>query len=167
MRALAFVAVLMTTPLIPMPLQARWECAHDNKSPAELAEETNEQLFNEAFDVCVRRALLESLPNPADAPPEAFAECNNYLDALSPAVRARNGGRMPPWMDQLMTAHTTKECQRAFRTYLGETEKPAVVKMRRSAARAHRPRPTAMPKATPAPPRSGWSEQLPPWLAPR
>ena len=69
-------------------------------------------------------------------------------------------------MTELVTAHATKECQGAFHTFLSKPEKPAAVGRGGSAAAARPPRPTAMPKATPAQPRSHWSEQLPPWIAP-
>src|SRR5204862_529897 len=59
MRTLRLFPLLFSILAVPTPLQARWESAQDNKPPVELAGMTNEQLFNEAFDVCVRRALLD------------------------------------------------------------------------------------------------------------
>ena len=166
MRTLLLVGLLLLILGDPLPLQAHWENANDNKSPIELAAMTNEQLFNEAFDVCVRRALLESLPNPAEDTPHAVAECNDYLNTMYPFVRERNGGKAPPWMRALLKAHTTKECQSAFRGFLGASDKVAAggKGKRMKAARPHAAAPKR--KATPAPPHSQWHDQLPPWIAP-
>jgi len=164
MRTLYPVSLLILALLIPRPLQARWESAHDNKSSIALAGMTNEQLFNEAFDVCVRRALLESLPNAADEARPALAECNDYLNTVYPFVRERNGGKVPPWMSELVTAHSTKECQRAFRTFLGSTERPAPEGKGDGGEVAQQPRPKKHKAPTPQP---EWNEQLPPWLAPK
>ena len=164
MRTLHLVGLLVILLLTPLPSQARWEGARDNKSSTELAAMTNEQLFDEAFDVCVRRALLESLPS-ADQARSALAECNDYLNTIYPFVRERNGGRVPAWMSELVTAHTTKECQSAFRTFLSKTERPPTEGNEEGAAVAPQHRPTAPKAATPHP-RSHWSEQLPPWIAP-
>jgi len=173
MRTLHLVGALIILLLTAVPIQARWESARDNKSSAELAAMTNEQLFDEAFDVCVRRALLESLPS-ADQARSSLAECNDYLNTIYPFVRERNGGSVPAWMSALVTAHNTKECQAAFRMFLTKTEKPAAEGQREvvdgqggaaEVARPHRPTPT--PKAAPAQPRSHWTEQLPPWIAPQ
>jgi hypothetical protein len=164
MRPLALVGFSMTVLLLAGPLQAHWAGAQDNKSAANLAAETTEQLFDEAFDVCVRRALLESVP---DVTPQSLAECNDYFDAIAAAVRAQHADHVPRWMDELMNAHTTKECQRAVRTYrASQTEKSAVPKRSTPAAAVRRPQAAAMPKTTPKLPRSHWTEQLPPWITP-
>jgi hypothetical protein len=167
-HALVFLIVTLVTPL---PLQARWDGARDNKSPVELAGMTNEQLFNESFDVCVRRALLEGSASAAgEAAPPAAAECNDYMNTVYPFVRERNGGKVPPWMSELVTAHTTRECQHAFRTFLGTTEKPPETKTdsnKTDSAKAATDRhPAPKRKTTKAMPRqpSHWTEQLPPWL---
>ncbi len=155
--------------LTPLPTHARWESTHDNKSSSELAVMTDEQLFNEAFDVCVRRALLESFPN-ADESRAGLAECNDYLNTIYPFVRERNGGRVPAWMSALVTAHTTKGCQAAFHTFLSKTEKPATAAEEGTADDSGGADDGAPPRPQPTPkahhPRSHWSEQLPPWLAP-
>ena len=173
MRTLPLVGALIILLLTAVPIQARWESAGDNKSSTELAAMTNEQLFDEAFDVCVRRALLESLPS-ADQARAALAECNDYLDTIYPFVRERNGGNVPAWMSALVTAHSTKECQAAFRAFLSKSEKPAVENEGEAdagqgdaaeAARSQHPKKPS--NATPPPPRSHWTEQLPPWIAPQ
>jgi hypothetical protein len=167
MRTLYLIVVPIIPLLAPLPVHARWQSARDNQSATALAAMSNEQLFDEAFDVCVRRALLESLPSATDETRRALSECSDYLNTLSPFVREHNGGTVPPWMTELGSAHTTKECQDAFRMFLSKTDKPAAVGQRKRPAAARAPQPAAMPKATPAPPRSPWSEQLPPWIAPQ
>jgi hypothetical protein len=165
MRASHIIGFLMATLVTPIPLQARWDTARDNKSPIELAGMTNEQLFNEAFDVCVRRALLEAPGSTTDDARQASAECDDYLNTVYPFVRERNGGKVPPWMSELVSAHTTKECQRAFRTFLAATERPADDK-HEAPRPAQQHRPEAKRKTPARQPRSHWTEQLPPWLAP-
>jgi hypothetical protein len=165
MRFISLASVLLLSLVNPMPVHARWENAQDNKSAIELAAMTNEQLFNEAFDVCVRRALLESSPSAADDTQHAVAECNAYLDTLYPFVRERNGGKAPSWMSALVKAHATTECQTAFRTFLAQSDKPdADGKVKGAAARRHAAAPKHKP--TPAQARSQWNDQLPPWIAP-
>jgi hypothetical protein len=173
MRTLCVVGLLVLALLAASPSDARWESARDNKSPAALAAMGNQQLFDEAFDVCVRRALLESFPGAAEDSRDALAECNAYFAVLTPVVRERNDGNVPPWMSELLAAHTTKTCQGAFRTFLNKTAKPAPLGPTKAATAAtagavvvQQPRPTARPKPTPAQPHSQWSEQLPPWIAP-
>lgn len=165
MRTSHMIGLLIATLVTPLPLQARWENARDNKSPIELAAMTNEQLFNEAFDVCVRRALLEAPGSPTDEARPAVTECDDYLNTVYPFVRERNGGKVPPWMSELVTAHTTKECQRAFRTFLSATERPGDDK--NEAVEAAPQQPHAKRKTPGQQPRSHWTEQLPPWLAPQ
>ena len=87
MRTLYLVGLLIVPLVVPVAVHARWESARDNKSPSALAAMTNEQLFNEGFDVCVRRALLESLPSGADETRRALAECSDYLSTISTVVR--------------------------------------------------------------------------------
>jgi hypothetical protein len=154
MRTLWLVGLLIVPLLVPRSIQARWESARDNQSPAALAAMSNQELFNEAFDVCVRRALLESFPSATDETRQAIAECNDYLTTLVPVVRERNDGTIPPWMNQIVGARTTAECQDAFETFLHGTEKPTAVSRRKRATAARTPRATAMPKATPVPPRA-------------
>ncbi len=180
MRIRSLIPLLLLF-LHSLPAQARWEGARDNKSSTQLAAMTNQQLFDEAFDVCVRRALLESLPEDSGAQ-HSLTECNEYFSVLTPFVRERNAGKIPPWMNALETAHTTKECQGAFHGFVSKAEKPATAaptpeEAHKAAAesppvadadaaeapRAHRVRPL---KPTPAQPRSHWTEQLPPWVAP-
>jgi len=178
MRTRYLIGLFVILLLHPLPSHARWEGARDNKSSTQLAAMTNQQLFDEAFDVCVRRALLESLPTDSGAQ-QSLTDCNDYFTTLSPYVRERNGGKTPAWMGALETSHTTKECQAAFRTFVSKAEKPAsaspaetpthapvepaVAAGATEIPRAHRVPPL---KPTPAQPRSHWSEQLPPWIAP-
>ena len=97
----------------------------------------------------------------ADETRQALAECNDYLDTIYPFVRERNGGREPAWMSELVSAHTTKECQEAFRTFLTKTGKPRADDQDAGGEAA----PAARKQTAPTP-RSRWTEQLPPWLAP-
>jgi hypothetical protein len=148
MRQLAFTAVLLGALLSPSPLFARWEGTDNNKSVSELEAMSTDELFQEGFDVCTRRALLEGPVNesgePTNPPPPGVSE---YLDTIQQAASEKNGGTVPPWMDQLIHAHTSKQCQRAFRTYLE--------------AKAPKEAPPLKRKRHPI------GTQLPPWLAPR
>jgi len=180
MRTLYLTVPLVILLLGPVPSQARWEGARDNKSSTQLAAMTNQQLFDETFDVCVRRALLESLPSDSGVQ-QSLTECNDYFSVLTPFVQERNGGKTPAWMNALETAHTTKECQGAFHTFVSKPEKPAAggaEAVHKSEPvegqpttdadaaempRAHRVRPL---KPTSAQPKSHWTEQLPPWVVP-
>jgi len=158
------------------PLYARWESAKDNKASVELQGMNNQQLFNEAFDVCTRRAMIERSAQETGEPAEpALGEASGYLNVIYPYVRERNGGSVPAWMSELFTAHTTKECQDAFHTFVNTTRSAAVAPAKPqttgAAAPRHHPEPrrhavVAEHKPTPVPARPQWSDQLPPWLAP-
>lgn len=162
MARLALALVAIATLVAAARAHARWESAQDNKSAAELDTMTTEALFNEAFDVCVRRALLTG-PSDAGGPvPPSAAAASEYLNTVYPFVREKSGGETPPWMSELFTAQTVKECQRAFRTFVSSPES-------RPPKQESKPEPPKEPKekkaAAPRP--GGLSEQLPPWLAPR
>lgn len=153
MKPCGVLAVLLT--LLPaIPAAGRWEGAQDNKPVSDLEQLTTDQLFNEAFDVCVRRALVES----TGAPAATAAEASDYLNTIYPFAREKNGGTNPLWMTELFTAHTTKECQRAFRGFVSDPEKSPAVARKRLKPRTK--------TAISSPRRSQWTEELPPWLAP-
>jgi len=147
------VVLLMMLPMLPA--MGRWESAQDSKSTSGLEELSLDQVFNEAFDVCVRRALLEN----SDAPGVTVAEASEYLNAIYPIVREKNGGAVPTWMAELFNAHTTKECQHAFHGYVSDVEKSPPIAKRNPTRHAK--------AATSGPRRSHWTEELPPWFAPR
>lgn len=137
---------------------ARWEGATDNKSDATLGSMELKALFEEGFDVCVRRAILSSGAKPGQEPDEAVAAANDYLSVIEGHVRDKSGGRLPDWMRALSFARTTKECQAVFRGFVGgemapET-KPAQARpsaaptVARPTAVPTRPRPTPVPTRT-------------------
>jgi hypothetical protein len=141
--------VLMAMLLVPVRLLARWESPDDNKPVAVLEGMNNEQLFNEALDVCVGRALIER-PTQAAEPATATepSAASLYLQTIAGVAADRNGGTVPPWIDILLSAHTGKECQHGLHSFLGGgTAEATHASHRRSRSRAR-------------------SHQLPPWLAP-
>ncbi|HXQ21352.1 MAG TPA: hypothetical protein VN812_06740 [Candidatus Acidoferrales bacterium] len=135
--------------VLPIRSLARWETPADNKPVAVLEGMNSEQLFNEALDVCVGRALVERPPPAADpitAPAPSAASL--YLQAIAGVAAHRNGGTVPPWIDILLSARTGKQCQRGLHSFLGGgTAEAADASLRRSRPRAR-------------------LHQLPPWLAP-
>jgi len=135
--------------LAPNVAAARWEGLKDNKAMPELQAMTDEELFSEAFDVCVYRALqqgpLDSRGEPTKPAPPAATE---YLETIASVARNRNHGKGLRGMQELLEAHTAKKCQRAFRAFVG-TDK----------AQTRRSRAAVMPRQHPR-------SQLPPWLAP-
>lgn len=80
-------------------------------------------LFEEAFDVCVRRAQLAALtPGPEEA--EVLRAAEVYLATIEEVVREASGGRLPQWMRSLSFARTTRDCQAVFRSFLGGETAP-------------------------------------------
>jgi hypothetical protein len=103
--------------LAAAPAFARWEGPSDDKPLTVLQEMDLKALFNEGFDVCVRRAVVASgVPPDTTSPLEAAA--GDYLSIIESVVRDKNRGKMPEWMRALSFARTTKECQSVFRGYL-------------------------------------------------
>ena len=92
----ALVAVWLLALLCPQPLHARWESSKDTKSVTDLEQMTNDQLFDEAFDVCVYHALMKDTAS------------SDYLHSISDAARAKNDGTVPPWMTELLNAQKGK-----------------------------------------------------------
>jgi hypothetical protein len=146
--------------LVPCSVQARWNSKADSKSEEMLESMTDKELFNEAFDVCVRRAMVER--QASDSPgvvANVTADAADYL-ALIARVAAPRPGDAGPSMAQLREAHTVKDCQAAFRTFLASYEEP------------QQPHSTKKPvtrvpkKSNPAAHHGDPREQLPPWFAP-
>jgi len=149
--AVAVVSLVAVLPLRPAVLHARWLSPQDSRSTAELAALAMNDLFNEAFDVCVRRAMLEKDAGRGEARIDAaITEASRYLDAIAAIVTERQGGQTPGWMTEMAAAHTAKTCQQAFRRFLARAP-AAATPARRKATAARRRDP---------------QEQLPPWLAP-
>jgi hypothetical protein len=146
--------------LDPYTAQARWNNKEDNMSEPTLEAMTDQNLFNEAFDVCVRRAMVERQGSDQPGFVTGVSEdAANYLGVIKQVASNRNEGVAPSWMLQLAAAHTVKECQRAFRTFL-------IAQQPRKAPVAKKAAPHVAKKV--ATPRHGnWVEQLPPWFAPQ
>jgi hypothetical protein len=147
---------------------ARWQGPKDNKSFSELRAMSPDELFNESFDVCIRRAMFEKS---AATDPDSATEvtvAGEYLEILDVAAAAQYAGTAPAWMKQLAASHTVKDCQGAFHTYLqGSAPPPAATPTaRRQAARVGAVAPPRRVVRTPKPRISGATEELPPWLAP-
>jgi hypothetical protein len=133
------------------PARARWEGPADNKSEAELAQLDLKALFNEGFDVCVRRAVLSSGAKADEVPDPAIAAAGDYLSIIEAHVRDKNQGRLPDWMRALSFARTTKECQRVFRAFVsGELAPETRPAQAVPTAVATRPRATPVPTRTKA-----------------
>ncbi len=149
-------------------VDARWQGPQDNKSFSELRAMATDELFNESFDVCIRRATLEKS---AANDPESSAEvtvASEYMELLEVASAAQHGGAAPAWMTELVAAHSVKECQRAFHTYLQGTAPPAAATpaARRLTTRPDAAAPPRPVVKTPRPRIGGATDELPPWLAP-
>src|SRR5437773_11920005 len=83
-------------------LYARWEGTQSNRSAADLESMTDQELFNEAFDVCVGRALHEGPPPGSEGevnPGESGASA--YLATIADTLSTRHGGSVPEWMTTL------------------------------------------------------------------
>jgi hypothetical protein len=156
----SIVVVLIGCALVPRSVQARWDSKADNKSPETLEAMTDKELFNEAFDVCVRRAMVER--QASDSPglvANVTTDASDYLDVISEVAGKRHGGR-GPGMPELTEAHTVKKCQAAFRTFLASQENEPQPRPTRKAG------PRVAKKPNPAPHHGDPREQLPPWFAP-
>jgi hypothetical protein len=140
--------------LVSLSVCAAWETPQDNKPDSVLEAMSSQELFNEGLDVCVQRALLARSGEATGTVNPGAVDAAAYLSHIADAVRAQHGGTVPEWMAELVTAETTKECQRAFHSFLEERAPP-------QATKAEPPKP-----ATPRPRRRGLGTQLPPWLAP-
>lgn len=152
--------MLIGCALVPGALQASWDSKEDDKSEATLEAMTDKDLFNEAFDVCVRRAMVERQGSDEPGLITGITEdASTYLGVIDLVASKRNAGVAPSWMLELTAAHTVKQCQGAFRTFLVAQEPPKAPAAKRTA-------PRVASKAT-APRHSDGLEQLPPWLAPQ
>ena len=151
--------MLIAFGLVPGTVHARWNSKEDNKSESTLEAMADQELFNEAFDVCVRRAMIERQASDEPGLVTGINEdASSYLGVISLVASKRNDGFAPSWMLELTDAHTVKKCQAAFRAFL-------VAQQPRQARAARKATPHAANKA--ATPRHGSSlEQLPPWFAP-
>ena len=115
----------------PRTLQAGWDSKDDNKPVAALEGMTDKELFNEGFDVCIRRASIE--PQGSEAPDFASAttaDASDYLGVIYQVTGKKHDGIAPSWMLELSAAYTVKKCQGAFRTFLAleEPVEPTPVK---------------------------------------
>lgn len=154
------VGVLIACGLVPGAVQAGWDSKEDDKSESTLEALTEKDLFNEAFDVCVRRAMVER--QGSDEPglvTGVTQDAFNYLEVIDQVAGKDKGGVTPSWMLELTDAHTVKRCQDAFRTFLAAQE-PQDAPVAKKAA----PRET---KNTAEPRHSDPLERLPPWFAPQ
>ncbi len=126
----------------------RWESERDNKSEVELGQLDERKLFEEAFDVCVRRAVLAKGPR-GGATEATLAAAEEYLLRIEATVRQKTG-TVPGWLRDLSFARSTKDCQNVFRAFLsGETApetKPAP-----ATPGVLETTPTGTPRATPRP----------------
>lgn len=103
-----------------IPAAARWEGERDNKSRAQLEALDERQLFEVAFDVCVRRAVVLG-GTPTAASEAVVTAADDYLALIENVARLR-AGTVPAWLRELSFARSTKECQAVFRSYVsGET----------------------------------------------
>jgi hypothetical protein len=144
----------------PHPVLARWDSKQDNKSESTLQALTDKGLFSEAFDVCVRRAMIEHQAN--DTPElvgPATTDATDYLGVIDQVAGKKNGGVAPSWMLDLTAAHTVKKCQSAFRSFLA-AESPHEPQQPRKTTTPH------VAKKAAAKRNGDRLEQLPPWLAP-
>ncbi len=122
MRAI-WLAVLISASegMVAQAADARWESERDNKTPAELARLSDRELFQEAFDVCVRRAGLLAGGRETPGVDRSLAAADDYLAVIEAAARARLGV-VPAWLRELSFARNSKECQAVFRAFVsGET----------------------------------------------
>jgi hypothetical protein len=155
--ALSLAGVLIASFLAPFTAQARWDSKADNKPEPALEAMTDKELFNEAFDVCIRRAMVER--QASDIPQLVTGVTNDaseYLGVIAQVASKAHGGSTPTWLIELTAAHTVKKCQRAFRTFLAMQEPTSRAKKKTA---AHAAKTTAPHHGDPL-------EQLPPWLAP-
>ncbi len=152
--------VLIGTLVFPGALQARWDSKEDNKPEAVLEGMTDKELFNEAFDVCLRRAMIEGQGSDAPDPTGGNTEASDYLGLLYQIAGKKHDGIAPSWMLELTAAHTVKKCQTAYQTFLALEEPAEPTPRRKTGRRMAR-------KAVPAPRHVDPLEQLPPWLAPQ
>jgi hypothetical protein len=146
--------------VLPGALQARWESKEDNKPAAVLEAMTDKELFNEGFEVCLRRAMVERQGSDASDPISGNSgDASNYLGVIYQVAGKNHEGIAPSWMLELSAAHTVKKCQGAYRTFLALEEPvepaPTPQAVQRGAKRSAPAR------------RSDPLEQLPPWLAPQ
>ena len=158
--ATSLIVALIGCLLAPDLIQARWDSQQDNKPLSTLESMTDKDLVNEAFDVCVRRAIIER--QAIDAPDivgAASADASDYLGLIYQVAGKNHGGVAPSWMLELTAAHTVKKCQSAFRTFLTT----------QSQHQAPEPRKETTPrvaKKTAQRRNADSLEQLPPWLVP-
>jgi hypothetical protein len=151
--------VLIGALVLPRVLHARWDGKEDNKPEGVLEGMTDKELFSEAFDVCLRRAMIESRGSDASDLISGNSDASDYLGLIYEVAGKKHDGIAPSWMLELTAAHTVKKCQGIYRTFLTveepEEPKPAKKTVRRVAKRGAPAR------------RIDPLEQLPPWLAPQ
>lgn len=166
--ARAICVVLAITVLLGRSAVARWESGQDSKTRSELEQLDERQLFEEAFDVCARRAsLLRAGRGPATEAVIDAAE--DYLTVIESVARTK-WGTVPGWLRELSFARSTQDCQRVFRAFVSgdvppET-KPAPAGSLRFGGGPQTPTPGAdsTPRGlgeTPGAPRAGQTTSLP------
>ena len=153
---IVFIGMLV----LPRGLQARWEGKEDSKPEAVLESMSEKELFDEAFDVCVRRAMMEHQGNDASDLGSGSTDASDYLGVIYQVAGKKHDGIAPSWMLELTAAHTVKKCQNAFRSFLAMEEPVAPTPAKKTVRRLAK-------KTAPSPRHTDSLEQLPPWLAPQ
>jgi len=162
-------ALLLTVLVVAArQVDARWQGPQDSKPFSELRSMAPDELFNESFDVCIRRAMLEKS---AASDPESEAEvtaASEYLELLDVATAAQHGGAAPAWMATAGRSALRQGLPAGLPHVSAErgagTRRHATGTAAGGTARRSR---TGPPVAKPARPRvGGATEELPPWLAP-
>lgn len=154
--ALVFLLALAIPFLGARPGNARWESERDNRSRAELEQFDDRKLFEEAFDVCVRRAALLTGSRATPGTERSIAAADDYLAVIEAVARAKFGA-IPSWLRELSFARTTKECQAVFRAFVSGETAPET-----RPAQATAPDSAPASKAAPSPTNGARSSQVPP-----
>jgi len=157
-RCVLFVVAL----LIPAGAFARWNGPEDNRAESELRRMSLEELFQEGFDVCVRRATLLAAVRQGDPPDPATSAAGDYLSILEGFARDRNKGRLPEWMRAFSFARTMEDCQAVFSGFTAGETVPET-----KPAQAHPATPSPrlpVARRTPVPPRRATAPPV--WRSP-
>ncbi len=180
------LTALLLVLLLPAVGSARWEGPWDNKKVEALELLDMNGLFNEGYEVCARRAVVVATPRDDDQLDPVYFAAWDYLSIIEGVVREKSGGHLPTWMRELSFAHTTKDCQEIFRSFVhgddieAETKPATSVSTPAGAAAgatAARPKPTPLSTKPVAPRRAvrprppakkptPWIEPPPRWIAP-
>lgn len=140
---------------------ARWESDRDNRSRAELEQFDDRKLFEEAFDVCVRRAALLGGNRATPGTERLITAADDYLAVIEMVARAKKGV-VPGWLRDLSFARTTKECQAVFRAFVSGEAAPETLPAKGTPVVAE-PTPTSI---APRKGTSGITHRSPPKVTP-